>query len=261
MRDAVSSKGAMRSRRHAFGSAAAIQENAALALSDFSRPARKCVVVVGEFNSGKTTLVNTLAGGPVLAASFIDHTTHPTVVRFATKPGLSAVTTGRRRVPVTWDAVESAALERIRELHVGAPLERLRSISVIDTPGLGFADGESDGRSLQACRRADAVIWCTPAMQAWKASEERAWRSLPGRVRARGILAVTFADEIASQVDADRLLARLRAEAGPYFRTVVMASECADLVLFSREWAHVRQDENRVMGPRSQAGLANAQLR
>ena len=94
-----------------------------------------------------------------------------------------------------------------------------------------MADGESDRRSLQACRYADTVIWCTPAMQAWKASEERAWLALPERVRARGFLAVTFADEIASPSDVDRLMERLRAEAGPYFRKVVLADECAALAL------------------------------
>ena len=55
--------------------------------------------------------------------------------------------------------------------------------------------------------------------------------TLPKRVRARGILAVTFGDEIASRADVERLMERLRAEAGPYFRKVVMADECDALAL------------------------------
>ena len=133
---------------------------------------------------------------------------------------------------MTWNQLDDdVARDDIRRLHVGAPLQRLKRLSVMDTPGLGFADSESDQRSLQPCRNADAVIWCTPAMQAWKASEERAWLALPKRVRARGILAVTFADAIASRADVERLMERLRAEAGSYFRKVVMADECAALAL------------------------------
>lgn len=189
------------------------------------------VVVLGEFNSGKTTLVNALVGAPVLHPSAITHTSHPTVVAFRTKPSLSAETVDRKRTLVTWDDLDAAPRNDVRRLHVGAPLARLQHLAVVDTPGFGLDDWESERASLRACRNADTVIWCTPAMQAWKASEERTWLALPKRVRAGGILAVTFADAIASQADVERLLQRLTAEAGPYFQKVVLAEQCAALVV------------------------------
>lgn len=191
----------------------------------------RCVVVLGEFNSGKTALVNAIVGTEVLKPSFFWRTVHTTVVRFAAKPSLWAETCDGRRVPLPWGtAVEEAAPENTRRLHLGVPLERLANMSVIDTPGFGSADGDADAPALRACRMADDVIWCTPALQAWKASEEQVWLALPDRVRKRGTLAVTFADEIRCQSDADRLMTRLRTEAGPYFRAVATARECAALV-------------------------------
>jgi GTPase Era involved in 16S rRNA processing len=186
--------------------------------------------VVGEFNSGKTTLVNALVGAPLLHPSAIEHTSHPTVVAFRAKPSLSAETVDRKRMPVTWNDFEASPQRDVRRLHVGAPLARLRQLAVVDTPGLGLGDWESERSSLRACRDADTVIWCTPAMQAWKASEEQTWRALSQRVRARGILAVTFADAIASPGDVDRLLQRLIIEAGPHFQKIVLADQCAALV-------------------------------
>lgn len=229
------------------------------ALSNRSRRAR--IVVVGEFNSGKTALVNALVGAPVLTPSSIVHTVHPTVVGYAARPSLTAETAGRKRTPVAWDRIPDFALDGIRRLHVGAPLERLKRFSVVDTPGLGFADNESDRRSLQACRRADAVIWCTPAMQAWKASEEKAWLTLPASVRVRGILAVTFGDEIASRADVDRLMERLRAEAGPYFRTVVMADDCATAALDACASGSMRKPGRRSVAEPGTAGVASTQPR
>jgi GTPase Era involved in 16S rRNA processing len=226
-----------------------------------NRPGRTRIVVVGEFNSGKTTLVNALVGAPVLTPSCIAHTTHLTVVGYAAKPSLTAETANRKRTPVAWNRLDDVARDDIRRVHVGAPLERLKQLSVMDTPGLGFADSESDQRSLQPCRNADAVIWCTPAMQAWKASEERAWLALPERVRERGILAVTFGDEIASRADVDRLMERLRAEAGPYFRKVVMADECAALALEASRRGSIRKPRRRKIAPRTAIGIASAQLR
>jgi hypothetical protein len=228
-----------------------------------SPPQRRTrIVVVGEFNSGKTTLVNALLGTPVLTPSVIAPTVHPTIVAFAGKPSLSAETSDRRRTPVASGRLDDeTTVQGVRRLHVGVPLACLRRFSVVDTPGLGLADGESDRRSLQACRYADTVIWCTPAMQAWKASEERAWLALPERVRMRGILAVTFTDEIASPSDVSRLMERLRAEAGPYFRKVAAAEECVAFALAASNKNQASKHDRGTIVPRAAAGTAGVQLR
>ena len=186
------------------------------------RPRR--IVVIGEFNSGKTTLVNALLGSPVLPTSFTKHTAYPTVVGFAAKPALRAELIGRRRVAVPWSAIDEAPAPHVRRLHVGMPLDRLKTLRAVDTPGFGLGDGDDEARTLRACRGADTVIWCTPAMQAWKASELRTWLSLPRAMRQRGVLAVTFMDALPSKGDAGRLLARLAADAGPHFRRIVTFS-------------------------------------
>jgi len=192
------------------------------------RPAR--IVVIGEFNSGKTSLVNALLGSPVLSASFVTRTVHPTVVAFAAKPSFAAELAHRRRIRMAWDRLDHQLPQDTRWLHIGLPLERLRALRVIDTPGLGSGDDVCDEHTLGICRQGDTVVWCTPAMQAWKASEERAWLTLPVRVRQRGILAVTFEDAIVSPTDAERLLARLNADAASYFSRVVMASRLSALM-------------------------------
>lgn len=182
------------------------------------------IAVIGEFNSGKTTLVNALLGAPVLPTSFTRHTAYPTVVGFACKPSLRAELAGRRRVAVAWTAIDGAPAPHIRRLHVGMPLDRLKTLRAVDTPGFGLGDGDDEARTLRACRGADTVIWCTPAMQAWKASELRTWLALPRAMRQRGVLAVTFMDALPSKEDAGRLLARLTADAGPHFRRIVTFS-------------------------------------
>jgi GTPase Era involved in 16S rRNA processing len=192
---------------------------------------RGCVriAVVGEFNSGKTTLVNALLGAPVLPTGFTLHTAFQTVISYAPRPRLAAELAQRKRIAIAWEHLTKDAPAGIRRLHVGMPLARLEALKVIDTPGLGYAVDGADHEVLAACRRADVVIWCTPAVQAWKASEERAWLTLPERVRRRGILAVTFLDAVGSASDARRVMARLDAEAGALFRSVVAASAHDDM--------------------------------
>jgi hypothetical protein len=199
------------------------------------RPAR--IVVIGEFNSGKTTLVNALLGAAVLPTSFTRHTAYPTVVGFAGKPSLRAETHRRRRVAVPWSAIDGTRAEHIRRLHVGMPIGRLRALRAVDTPGFGLGDEEDEARTLRACRGADTVIWCTPAMQAWKASELRTWLALPRTIRRRGVLAVTFMDALPSSGDAGRLLTRLHADAGPHFRRIVTFSSHGFLAARAAELA------------------------
>jgi dynamin family protein len=207
--------------RRAEGFASGYGETPTPAAVARAKPVR--VAVIGEFNSGKTTLVNALLGAAVLPTSFTRHTAYPTVVRFAAKPSLRAEIAQRRRVPFAWDQLDGMPSHHIHRLHVGMPLDRLRTLRAVDTPGLGLGDEFTDARTLRACRTADVVIWCTPAMQAWKASEQRAWLSLPKAVRRRGILAITFMDQLRSSNDASRLLARLGADAAPLFRKMVTA--------------------------------------
>jgi hypothetical protein len=197
-----------------------------------ARPRPVRVAVIGEFNSGKTTLLNALLGTAVLPASFITHTAYPTVLRFAPRPTLSAEVAGRRRVDFAWGDLDGTPSHHIRRLHVGMPLDRLRTFNAIDTPGLGLGDPVLEERTIRACRSADLVIWCTPAMQAWKASEQHAWLSLPRSVRRRGILAVTFTDALNSPRDAARVMARLKADAGDVFgRIVTTAAQGLDDML------------------------------
>jgi GTPase Era involved in 16S rRNA processing len=186
------------------------------------RPRR--IVVIGEFNSGKTTLVNALIGTAVLPTSFTRHTAYRTVVGFAARPALRAELVDRRRVAVPWSAIDETPAPHIARLHVGMPLDRLKALRAVDTPGFGLGDEADEVRTMRACRGADTVIWCTPAMQAWKASELRTWLALPRATRRRGILAVTFMDALPSPGDAGRLLMRLTADAGPHFRRIVTFS-------------------------------------
>jgi GTPase Era involved in 16S rRNA processing len=104
------------------------------------------------------------------------------------------------------------------------PLDRLRTLHAIDTPGLGLGDPVLEERTVKACRSADLVIWCTPAMQAWKASEQHVWLSLPRSVRRRGVLAVTFMDALNAPHEAARVMARLHADAGDLFGRIVTAA-------------------------------------
>ena len=182
------------------------------------------VCVIGEFNSGKSTLINALVGRQLVPTSIMANTRLPIRTYYAPTTGVFAEYADGGRRELTEEALDSNPLDDAVCLSVGLPQEQLRSWELIDTPGLQSDDCEDERHARTICRQSHLAIWCTPAIQAWKASEANAWKSLPKRYQAGGILAVTFKDKVACPLDQARLMNRIQAEAAPYFRSVVMVS-------------------------------------
>jgi hypothetical protein len=182
------------------------------------------VAAIGEFRSGRSSLINALAGMAAVPTSHRVQVPYPVLITHAARPSLALELIDRRRVAADWDSVGGALSHSVRRLHLALPADALKSLRLIDTPAYDTERCARDERVLAACRRADAIVWCTPAVQAWKASERDAWLAMPKRMRERGILAVTYRDLVPSEQDLRRLATRIRAEAGPHFSAVVMVA-------------------------------------
>jgi len=207
------------------------QSRGAELLAEARLPTR--VAIAGEMNSGKTWLANGLLGSQVLPTSFVTRTEVPIVVEFGAKSRLVLERSDGSRVAASWEEVEAGTCQG-RRLRQRLPSPRLQDLRLVDTPGLGDGDEQMAHRIRCICRSADLVLWCTSALQAWKASERDFWLSLSPRVRDKGLLVVTFGDMLRHDQDAGRVLARLQAEAGLHFRKIVFPAQLFDLLARAR---------------------------
>jgi hypothetical protein len=178
-----------------------------------SRPLR--VAILGESNSGKSSLANLILGNVTLPTLPVANTRLPTLLQYASTPYANALYTNGERFALS--ASGNASPEAIVRIEVGLPSETLRWIEILDFPGSANPLFPTD--LLAVLRHGiDAAIWATVATQAWRETERTAWLGLPPRIRSRGILAVTHCDLIASGEDLKRLRARLEASAQPHFQ-------------------------------------------
>lgn len=183
--------------------------------SAVSRPMR--VAVLGESNSGKSTLANFLAEEMALPALPVANTRVPTLLRYASTPYVEAVyETGARSTLSRRDTVSPSAIFR---LEVGLPSERLQLFEVLDFPGSANPLFRTDILAVLN-HRIDAAIWATVATQAWRETERLAWSGLPQRIRHRGVLAITHCDLISDAHDASRLEARMLAVSAANFHSL-----------------------------------------
>jgi len=183
-----------------------------------ARPLR--VAIVGEFNSGKSSLANLLVGFESLPTAVVSNTRIPTLIGHAPEPVIWAIDLEGRRERLRANSV--APGQSILRLEVGLPSARLREVEILDLPGLAEPRLERSPGNL-ALPQVDALLWCTVSTQAWKESERAVWDRLPARLRGRGLLVVTHCDLLHDTRDREKLSRRLRAEAGS-FRDIVFVS-------------------------------------
>lgn len=186
--------------------------------ASLARPVR--VAVLGETNSGKTSLVNVLLGDDLLSTDVIANTRLPVLVHHAPQPSLELVDeTGRRQAVAATPIADVPIGDRTR-LEVGVPLAQLVGVEIVDTPGFGSDDPSLADPQTSWASRADVGIWCTIATQAWRATEVSAWQGM-ARAPSSSLLAATRAD-LLDTADREKVMARLSAEAGGLFRAIVM---------------------------------------
>ncbi len=109
------------------------------------------VVVVGEFNSGKSAFINALLGQPVLKEGVTPTTTQINVLKYG---------------ETTERSVDAESLHTLT-----APVRLLMELSIVDTPGTNAIMREHELITTQFVPRADLVLFVTSADRPFTESE------------------------------------------------------------------------------------------
>ena len=150
----------------------------ARAAEAFDRPL--LVAVMGEFNAGKSSLVNALAGDAVAPVGVTPTTATINVLRYGAPGGRVSYHDGTTRelgaasVGPFLAGLGDREAATIRQVEVFAPLEGLRRVEIVDTPGLNSLRPEHERVAREFLVEADALVWVFAAGQAAKASEREA---------------------------------------------------------------------------------------
>lgn len=204
-----------------------VSESALARLRDASGRLPK-LAVAGEFNAGKSTLVNHLLGQALLPVTATASRMPPVWLRHGPALAWAEGPDGQRQ------ALDLGQLHRApaqcRCLHVTLPAPILRHCELLDLPGLSDPDRD-EAQIHPLLTLAHLVVWCSAATQAWRQSERSLWLTLPQRLRQHSLLAVTRADKLESVQDRGKVLHRLRLQtAGLFADQLMLAPRLADAV-------------------------------
>jgi small GTP-binding protein len=109
------------------------------------------LVVVGEFNAGKSRLINALLGEPLLKEGVTPTTTAINLIRYGEQP-------------------ERSGMKNNVNLFF-APVELLKEISIVDTPGTNAIIREHEAITAQFVPRSDLILFITSADRPFTESE------------------------------------------------------------------------------------------
>jgi small GTP-binding protein len=136
------------------------------------------LVVVGEFNHGKSTFVNALLGAEVLPVGVTPTTAAIHHLRWAASPEATVVRSSGEREPLPFDEVRRFAVgagragDDVDFLEVGYPAPLLEErILLVDTPGVNDLSLQRADITYSYIPRADAVLFLLDAGQILKESE------------------------------------------------------------------------------------------
>lgn len=143
------------------------------------------IVIVGEFNAGKSACINSLLHQEVLEEGVIPTTHQVTILRYADPP-----------------------VSQLRDggiLELGYPVDFLRDVSIVDTPGVNAILREHEQLTEDFVPRSDLILFVTSVDRPFTQSE----RLFMERVRAWGkkvVIILNKIDLLRSPADLERVM-------------------------------------------------------
>ncbi len=185
-------------------------------------PRKPRIALMGEFSAGKSTLANILMRDEHSSVQATATQMPPVWYVEGEGPAVRIAMDGSEE-PLDSGSADSFSISNTRAIRKFVRADILEVCDIIDMPGSSDPNiTENIWQSMLPIT--DAVLWCTPATQAWRQSEAAMWEEAPERLFRRSLLLITRIDKVLSEVDRRRVVSRVRREAGTVFREVIPVS-------------------------------------
>lgn len=132
------------------------------------------IALVGEFNAGKSTILNALIGEEVVPMGVLPTTAHLGIVQYGPRKSARIVQRDGRIQEANLAEVKAQMKQNAHEiahLEFLYPHPALRSVEFWDTPGFNALDDAHEEAASRALGNADALLWVLDANQALSQSE------------------------------------------------------------------------------------------
>ncbi len=187
------------------------------------------VAVMGEFNAGKSSFVNALAGEEIAPVGVTPTTATVNVLRYGATPAARVLRHdgGAREldpheVSAFLTALGPEEAREIRQVEIFLPVETLRRVAIVDTPGLNSIRSEHERVAREFLQDADAIVWVFAIGQAAKATEKQALSF--ARDAGKRVLGVLNKVDRAEPAEIEAVVTHVSGTVGELVETIVPLS-------------------------------------
>ncbi|MFD1157900.1 dynamin family protein [Roseovarius aestuarii] len=175
-----------------------------------NKNSKPCIALMGEFSAGKSTLANLLIGSDPLPVQVIATQLPPVWISYGDEAPYRSDLEGNQ-YPVDVDNLAEAPLEDTAYIRIFCNEDILMQCDLLDMPGISDPNMSSEVWQ-RMISKANGVLWCSHATQAWRQSEAAVWADLPDELYDRSLLLLTRIDKITSDRDRQKIVKRVRKE-------------------------------------------------
>ena len=186
------------------------------------------VAIVGQFSSGKSTFLNALLSKDVLPTGITPVTSKVNYINYADEYKLKVT---YKNGAEEYHALESISrftdqresVEDIKYLTLYAPMDILRDISFVDTPGLNSQSLSDTQSTKKILRDVDGIIWLTLIDNAGKESEAEVLEEYLENFKEKSLCVLNQKDKF-SQEQVEMTLEYITSKFSSFFAEVVPIS-------------------------------------
>lgn len=185
-------------------------------IDDPDIPGRKPrIALMGEFSAGKSTLSNLLIGATPLPTRVTATQLPPVWISWGEGQAYREDLDGTTHA-IDVERIADIDPAQTRVIRLFCQSDILELCDIIDMPGISDPNMSPEVWE-RVIGKADGVIWCTHATQAWRQSEAAVWESLDPALFAKSLLLITRFDKLRTEIDRARVLKRVERETRDLF--------------------------------------------
>ncbi|TQR54204.1 dynamin family protein [Campylobacter troglodytis] len=195
-------------------------------ISSLDKPIK--VGIIGQFSSGKSSLLNLILQRPCLPTGAVPVTSKLSFLRYAKNYCLKISFKDGSDELVDVEELENYADQRkegkeAKSLSIYAPINLLQKITLIDTPGLN-ANDEDNESTFKELFNTHSIIWLSLIDNAGKKSEEDAIKANLRLLEDNQSICVLNQKDKLSSKELDRVVEYARTVFGGYFDKLIAIS-------------------------------------
>ena len=153
------------------------------------------IAVAGNRDTGKSSLINLLAGSDIIPTDPARNDLPPIILRHSAAEMTTAGWWDRPGKQFAGINLEAALAEQPDVVSLDIDCDVLEDLWLVDIPPLDDADGGKQARFALA-KLSDMLLWCSDASDGVRGGGLDEWQNVPATLRRNTVLVLTHADGI-----------------------------------------------------------------